>query len=107
MTRPLSSALLTWLVTVTAAVAGSVIGYVDSRPGWDDTGVTAGALLLVAAGLAALRPGTGVVIGVLVGMPVVVFNAVRQGNYGSGVALATALVGAGIGIVIGKVVRRE
>jgi hypothetical protein len=32
-----------------ALCAGAGIAWVDSRPGWDDTGVTAGAVLLAAA----------------------------------------------------------
>jgi hypothetical protein len=34
---------------VGATLAGLAIAYVDSRPTWDDAGITAGALLLVAA----------------------------------------------------------
>jgi hypothetical protein len=30
-----------------AVISGLVITYVDSRPTWDDTGITAGAILLV------------------------------------------------------------
>jgi hypothetical protein len=45
------------VVLLAAAVAaGAAIGYVDSRPGWDDTGITAG-LLILAAGTAAAVSG--------------------------------------------------
>jgi hypothetical protein len=30
-------------------LAGALVGYVDSRPTWDDTGITAGAVFLVSA----------------------------------------------------------
>ncbi len=38
---------------VLAVAAGGLIAWVDTRPTWDDTGMTAGALLIT-AGLAAL-----------------------------------------------------
>ena len=39
-------------------VAGVAIAWIDTRPRWDDTGVTAGAILVAAAlgGLLGLRP---------------------------------------------------
>ena len=39
-----------WLLAAALAI-GAAIAYVDSRPTWDDTGVTAGTLLLSAAAL--------------------------------------------------------
>jgi hypothetical protein len=42
------------LAGVTALVLGSVVAWVDTRPNWDDTGVTAGALVLSAAVAVAL-----------------------------------------------------
>jgi hypothetical protein len=38
------------LVTAAALAAGAAIAWIDSRPTWDDTGVTA-AMLLVASGV--------------------------------------------------------
>src|SRR2546421_7826876 len=34
----------TWMLVPVAAVVGWGIAMVDSRPGWDDTGITAGAV---------------------------------------------------------------
>jgi hypothetical protein len=44
------------VLIVAAAAAGAAIGFVDSRPGWDDTAITAG-LLVLAAGTAAMVAG--------------------------------------------------
>ena len=41
-----------------ALAMGIVIGFVDSRPGWDDTGITVVSLLL-ASGVAACVAGRG------------------------------------------------
>ena len=39
------------------AVAGVAIGYMDSRPTWDDTGITAAAIFIVCGILGAVSPG--------------------------------------------------
>lgn len=74
----------------------------DSRPTWDDTGITVGCVFLAAALLATIRSRAAWLIAFAVGTPVLAFNAALHGNVGSAVAIAIALVGAGIGYVIGK-----
>ena len=51
-----STRMLHRLVLVGSALAGLGIAYVDSRPNWDDTGITAGALVLGAAVCGLLGP---------------------------------------------------
>lgn len=91
----------TWFVLVVALVVGSAIGYMDSRPTWDDTGITVGSVFLAAAILAAARPRAGWLVGLAVGVPVLAFNAVLHHNFGSAVAIAIALAGAGLGSLVG------
>jgi hypothetical protein len=85
------------VVLVAALLAGVAIGFVDSRPAWDDTGVTAGSLLLAAGVLAVVRPRAWWLVGLLVGLPVPVFNYLAHGGFGSMIAIAFALAGAGAG----------
>lgn len=85
-----------------AFLIGLGIGYVDSRPTWDDAGITAGAVFLVAAVLAAARPGVFWLTGLAVGLPVFAMNAVLRSNYGSGLVVAVGLVGAIAGVAAGK-----
>ena len=93
------------LVTLAAALAiGVAIGYVDSRPTWDDTGITAGSVFLAAAALAIVRPRVAWLVGLAVGIPVPLFNVTLHGNFGSVMAIAVGLVGAGVGYVVGKMV---
>lgn len=71
--------------------AGLAIAWVDSRPGWDDTGITIGALLIATllAGLARIPPWLAVL---LTAGPLLVAELPR----GTGVLLAVpfALAGA-------------
>ena len=86
-----------------ALVAGIAIGYMDSRPGFDDTGVTAVALVL-AAGVAAFTAGrapwlVAIAAGIWVG-------AFEMSSIASGGPIA-ALVLAGIGAAIGWLIARR
>lgn len=82
---------------VLALVWGSAVGYIDSRPTWDDTGVTVGALVIAAGILGALAPRRWWAVGLLVGVPVVVANHFTTGRFTSVPAIAFALVGAAFG----------
>lgn len=95
---------LTLVVVTLALTVGAAIGYVDSRPTWDDTGITAGSVFLAAAILATPRPRAAWLVGLAVGTPVLAFNAVLHGTFESAVALAIAFAGAGIGYLVGKAV---
>ena len=77
--------------------AGLVIAWVDTRPGWDDTGVTAGALLVAAtaAALAGVRPWLAAVL--VVG-PLVA--AELTGGPGALLGIPFALVGAYSGALV-------
>jgi hypothetical protein len=46
----------TGLVTVLAVLTGIAIAWIDTRPGWDDTGVTVGLVFLFSALWGALAP---------------------------------------------------
>ena len=93
-----------------AAIVGLLIGgciaYVDSRATWDDAGVTAAALVAVAGLIGAARPRAWWLIGLAVGLPVVAFNVAIYSRFGSAIAVAFSLLGAGIGASIGRVFRR-
>jgi hypothetical protein len=85
-----------------ALVAGIAIGYVDSRPGWDDTGITAISLLLaggVAAFVVGRRPW---LVALAAGIWVPLFELPYLASGGP----LTALVFAGIGAAIGWLIRR-
>jgi hypothetical protein len=93
----------------TAALAVVALGFglgvavVDSSPGWDSDGITAGLLLLggaVATGVArGRRPWLWAL---LVGLPTPAIEIVQTGNTGSVLALVFAAVGAAIGWAVAR-----
>ena len=71
-----------------------IIGYVDSRPGWDDTAITA-VLLAIAAGLATtLDPRRWLLWAAIVGGPLVILEVSATGSPAPMAALVFAAVGA-------------
>ncbi len=77
-----------------ALIAGLLIGWLDSRPTWDDTGITVGLIVITCILLGLARPQQAWVWALLVGGWVPVLNIVLHHNYGSVLALAFAFVGA-------------
>ena len=83
-----------------AVAVGLSLGYVDSRPGWDDTGITAGLLFIVAAALGALAPERPWLWALCIGPWVPVFGILTRSNYGSAMAIAFAFAGAYGGMLL-------
>src|SRR3954469_24785997 len=72
LTSAVSGARLTPRLLALGLVAialGTGIGSIDSRPGWDDTGVTAGLLILAAALVSAIDGHRPWLWALLVGLP--------------------------------------
>jgi hypothetical protein len=82
------------LLGLVAGAIGLTIGYVDSRPSWDDTGITAALLLLTSAmgaGLSGRRPWLWAL---LVGIWIPLFELWGPGGTASLTALIISTVGA-------------
>jgi hypothetical protein len=86
-----------------AVCLGLLIAYVDSRPNWDDTGITAAALLVSCAVLGALAPDRPWLWALAVGVWIPLYAIIANRNFGSLLALAFLFVGAyaGMGLRIG------
>jgi hypothetical protein len=85
-----------------AVAVGLVIAWIDTRPGWDDTGVTAGLLLAASAIFAALRPRAPWLWAIAVGVWIPLVGILGTHNYGSLLALAIAFLGAYGGAMVRK-----
>ena len=96
--------ILERLVLFSAVAVGLALGYIDSRPGWDDTGVMAFALLVAAFVLGALAPRRPWAIALAVGIWIPLFGIIGGRNYGAALALAFALAGAYAGSLFRRVI---
>jgi uncharacterized membrane protein len=93
----------TGLVIVFAAITGIALAWIDTRPGWDDTGVTVGLVFLFSALLGALMPRRPWLAALAVGVWIPLANIIFYGNFGSAVALVIAFLGAFAGAGVRKI----
>ena len=85
-----------------AIALGLLIAWVDSRPSWDDSGITAGMVFLTAAFFGALRPSRAPLWALAVGVWIPLFGIILHQNVGSLLALAVAFFGAYAGALARK-----
>jgi hypothetical protein len=85
--------LRAWALAGTAVVIGLSIAYVDTRPTWEDTGITAGALLVGSLAIAFVAGRRPWLWGILVGIWVPAFAIGMNGDPASVLGLAFAVAG--------------
>jgi hypothetical protein len=85
-----------------ALAAGVAIGLLDSSPGWDSTGITAGLLFLSASLVAAIAGDRPWLWALLVGLPTPMFGVLGSGSVGSLLAIVFATIGAAVGWAIAR-----
>ena len=93
-------------VLLPAAIAvGLAIAYVDSRPSWDDAGITAFSMLLAAGSFGLIAGRRGWLWALAVGIWIPLYAVVRAASPGS-LAMAVVLVFPFAGAYLGMGVRR-
>lgn len=89
------------LITV-ALAAGCAIAWVDSRPNWDDAGISAGMVFVVTALLSAVMPARAAFFALAVGAWIPALAIAREGAGANLLALAIAFAGAFVGAYFGR-----
>jgi hypothetical protein len=95
------------VLLVLAVLIGMTIAYVDSRPTWDDTGITAFSMLLAAGLFGLVAPRRVWVWAIAVGIWIPAYAIARTPSMGSVamlVVLAFPLAGAYAGLAVCRVV---
>jgi hypothetical protein len=82
----------------TGVALGLLIAYIDSRPNWDDTGITALAIFASCALWGALGPNRPWLWALAIGLWIPVYGIVVASNYGSLLAILFAFAGAYAGM---------
>jgi hypothetical protein len=88
------------VLLVMALALGGLITYVDTLPTWDDTGITAAALLVVSGVLGFLGPERPWLWALALGAWIPIVGFVRTHNYWAIVALVLAFLGAYAGTAV-------
>jgi hypothetical protein len=92
-----------WVVFLLALGCGLLITWVDSSPGWDDTGISAAAILLACGIFGIVMPERAWLWALLVGGGIPLLGITMHQNYGSLLALIIAFTGAYLGVLARKV----
>ena len=90
------------LLAVPVTLIGLAVGYFDSQPTWDDTGITVALILLtaaMAAGLSGRRPWLWAVLS---GAWVPIFEITGRSGAASLLALLVAVVGSAAGYALAR-----
>lgn len=77
-----------------ALACGAFFAWMDSSPGWDDTGITVGLLLVASAAFGAIKPAWAWAAALAIGGWIPVLEIPGTHNFGSLAALAFAFAGA-------------
>jgi hypothetical protein len=77
-----------------ALTCGACLAWMDSSPGWDDTGITVGLVLIGSAAFGALRPGWAWAAALAIGAWIPIVEIPGTGNLGALAAVAFAFGGA-------------
>src|SRR5882762_1703368 len=88
------------ILVLVASSLGNLIGWIDSRPTWDDTGITVAMILCVTAFLGFAAPHHPWISGLLLGIWIPIWNISHYDNYVALFALAIAFAGAYLGALI-------
>ena len=85
-----------------ALVLGAGIAFVDTRPNWDDTGITAAAVAICCGALAVVQPRRAWLHAACVAGCVFIANVIAARNFGAALVFVPAFVGAGLGSALGR-----
>ena len=99
----MSAKYINWTLFVIANLLGVLICWIDSRPTWDDTGVTAAMVFGVAAFPGFAMPDRPWIWGLSVGIWIPLWSILLTNNVTAILALVVAFVGAYGGVFTRKI----
>ena len=85
-----------------ALLVGLLIGWIDTRPSWDDTGITVGLIFLSSAVFGALMPSRAWVWGCAVGLGIPLMNLFLRGNPAALISFLISFAGSYMGVLARK-----
>jgi len=92
-----------WVCLTTALMLGLLIAWVDSRPTWDDTGISVGALLIVTGLLGLVAPERAWLWALAVGIWIPAYGIIAHASYALILVLVIPFVGAYAGALLRKI----
>jgi hypothetical protein len=91
-----------WILFILSIFLGMLIGYIDSSPHWDDTGVTVAMILVASSILGFVMPNRAWIWALSVGIWIPIWNIILNNNFSSVISIVIAFAGAYLGVLIYK-----
>jgi len=93
-----------WIQLAIALAVGAAITWIDTRPTWDDAGITAGMILIATATLGFANPARAWLFALAVAVWIPAFGLLH-GNHTAVMALGVGFVGAYAGAFTRRLIR--
>ena len=104
MTRTMETRPRFYILLMIVVATGILIGWIDTRPKWDDTRITIAAILVTTFIPGILFPTRAWLWAVIVGCEVALFNLIPDGHTGGLIAVPVSFIGAYCGVLLRKVI---
>ncbi|HWR99677.1 MAG TPA: hypothetical protein VN249_03630 [Prolixibacteraceae bacterium] len=85
-----------------SVLAGILLAWMDSRPGWDDTGITSGLIVIFAALFGYLQPDRPWIWALTVSSWIPLYAIFLAGNYANLLVILFGFAGAYLGAAVKK-----
>ena len=95
-----------WITAVLSTLGGMTIAWIDSQPGWDDSGITVGMLYLLSGVAGFFNPKKLWLWAILCGLWIPVVGILRRGDVMMLLVLLTTFAGSYSGGIIRKMVSK-
>lgn len=92
-----------WILFLLALACGAAITWIDTRPTWDDTGITAGLIVVATSTLGFAGPSRAWLLALAVSVWIPMFGLVH-GNHVTLIALAVGFAGAYAGVAARRLI---
>ncbi len=99
--------LRSWIVATWSMLGGMIIAWIDSQPNWDDTGITAGMLFIVAGIAGYFHPKRFWFWAVLCGIWIPLVAILRRGDVLMLLVLLIPMGGSFSGTLIRRIIKGE
>lgn len=96
-----------WITAILSTLGGMTIAWIDSQPGWDDTGITVGMLYILSALAGFFNPKKLWLWALLCGLWIPVVGILRSGDILMLLVILTTFAGAYSGGTIRKIISQK
>ena len=96
------SKILFWIILILSLAAGFMLGWIDTRPKWDDTGIMVLAIFFISVFFGLVEPKRFWLWAIAIGGWIPLMNFYLYQSYDSIVAIVIATAGSYSGVIIRK-----